>query len=143
MTPSCKFNGSERLEGDVNCKEHDAFSDLEDHVEEEHLGEYFVESFEEDRVVFVPFTCKLVDSTSPESSKSKFLEFETFMTEDFDLDQTLEHTEISRLEDLGPISLLRQLFHDNKLCRLMTLLLGDYEYVCLFDVWAQNFDRLK
>jgi len=57
--------------------------------------------------VFVLFTCELVDSTSPESSKSKFLEFETFMTRDFDLDQTLEPTEISRLEDLGPTLLPR------------------------------------
>ena len=57
--------------------------------------------------MFVPFTCELVDSTSPESSKFKFLEFETFMTKDFDLDQALKHTEISRLEYFGPIILPR------------------------------------
>jgi len=60
------------------------------------------------------------------------------MIEDFDLDQTLEHTEISRLEGLGPTILPKQLFHDNKIYRLMTILLANYEYVCLFDVWAQN-----
>jgi len=167
LTLSCKFEGSERLEGGANCEKHDAFSDLEDHVEEEHLGEYFVKSFEEDKVVFIPSTFGLVDPTSlesielvptscvlspsstfisdhlSESYKFKFLELETVMTKDFDLNQTLEHTEITRLEDLGPTILPIQLFHDNKICRLMTALLADYEYVCLFDVWAQNFDKLK
>ena len=47
LTLSCKFEGSGRLEGDSNREEHDAFSSVEDHVVEEHLGESFVESFKE------------------------------------------------------------------------------------------------
>jgi len=116
LTSCCKFGEGERLKGDASCEKHDAFSDLEDHIVEEHSGEYLVQSFEEDKVVFIPSTFWLVDSTSPESielvptscvlspsnpfisdhlsesSNSKFLDFETFITKDFDLDQILKHT---------------------------------------------------
>ena len=72
LTLSYKFEGSERLEDDGNYEENDVFSDPEDHVEEEHVGASFVQSFEEDSIAFVPFTCELVDSTSLESYKSEF-----------------------------------------------------------------------
>ena len=63
----CKFEEGKRLKGNASCEEHDAFSDLEHHIEEEHSGEYLIRAFEEDKVLFIPSTFGLVNSTSPES----------------------------------------------------------------------------
>jgi len=64
LTLYCKFEEGEIFKGDVSCEKHDAFSDREDHIEEEHLGDYLVKAFEEDKVVFISSTFGLVDSTS-------------------------------------------------------------------------------
>ena len=78
-----------------------------------------------------------------EPSKSTFCKFETFVPTDFDLDQTLEHTKIKRFEDLGSTNFPRQLVHDNQIVGAMTHLWANFEYVCLFHDWAQQFDNLK
>jgi len=77
------------------------------------------------------------------SHKSAFVEFGNIVTENFDLDQTLAHFDIKRLVEFGPIILPRLLIHNEKISRLMTHLLANFQYACLFDVWAQQFDKLK
>ena len=51
-----------------------------------------------------------------------------------DLYQINKHTEIMRLEDLGPTDLPRQLVHADKISRSLAHLLAHYVYVYLFSV---------
>ena len=74
---SCGFNGNEGLDVDVRV-------------------EY--ESFSFD--LFITYHLF-------EPSKYEFLEFNTFVPITADLDQTLEHSKIKRLVDLGPIDVPR------------------------------------
>jgi len=48
-----------------------------------------------------------------------FLEPETFVSMDANLNHTLMHIEIKRLVDLGPIDFPRQFAHDDKVFRPM------------------------
>jgi len=59
------------------------------------------------------------------------------------LDQTLELVELRGLVNFEPITLPRLLIHDDKISRPMTTVLVNTEYVCLFDMWAQLFDKWK
>jgi len=59
------------------------------------------------------------------------------------LDQTFEHAKIKRLMDLEPTNLPRELVYDDQISRPMTYMLSTFTYICLFDVWAQQFDKLK
>ena len=45
--------------------------------------------------------------------------------------------------DLAPTNVLRYLVHDDQISRSMTHLLASFKYISLFDVWAQQFDKLK
>ena len=67
-----------------------------------------------------------------ESSKSKFVELKTFVPMTSDLDQTLENVKIKRLMDFGPNNFPRQLVHEDKISRLMTHWLANFEHVYLF-----------
>ena len=75
-----------------------------------------------------------------EFHKSKFIESEAIITEHFDLDQTHERIKLKGLVDLGPFALPRQFVHDDPISRLMTHMLANFEYVCLFSYWAHQFD---
>ena len=78
-----------------------------------------------------------------ESSKSDFVESETIATENFDLDQTHTHIDLKGLMDLGSFDLPRPVIHDDYISRLMTHMLANFEYVCVFSDWAEQFDKLK
>jgi len=78
-----------------------------------------------------------------ESSKSKFVESETFVPMTIDFDHTLKNVKIKRLVDFGPNTFPRQLVHEDKISRPMTHWLANFEYVYLFSNWAQQFDKLK
>ena len=45
--------------------------------------------------------------------------------------------------DLGPTDVPRHLTHDYHICRSMTYLLANFEYIYLFDVWVRKFNKLK
>ena len=53
------------------------------------------------------------------SFKSNFVESESFVTKNFDLDHTFEHSSIKMIVDLEPNDLLRQLIHDHQIAKLM------------------------
>ena len=72
------------------------------------------------------------------SHKSEFVESETIVIENFDLDQTLAHFAIKRFVDSGPIYLPRQFIHNDTISRPMTHLLVKFECISLFDVWPNN-----
>ena len=78
-----------------------------------------------------------------EKSKSEFLQCKTFVLIDANLDQTLEHINSKGLVDLGPTDSPRHLAYNDKISRLMTYLLANFKYVSLFDVWAEQCDKLK
>jgi len=66
-----------------------------------------------------------------ESHKSVFVEFETILTENLNLKQTLAHFDIKKLMDLGP-TFRRPHIPADKISRTMTHLLANFEYVYLF-----------
>ena len=61
----------------------------------------------------------------------------------FDLDQTFAHIEIKKLIDLQPTDFSRQFIYDDHISRPMTHLLAKFECISLFDIWVQQFDKLK
>jgi len=78
-----------------------------------------------------------------ESCKSDFIESEAIVIEHFDLDQPPERITLKGLVDLGPSILPKLLIHDDHIFRPMTSTLATFTYVCLFPIWAQQFDKLK
>ena len=78
-----------------------------------------------------------------ESCKSKLVEFETIVTEIFDLDWTLVHFDAKRLVDSEPTIMPRPLIPNDTISWQMTCLLAGVKYIHLFPYWAQQFDRLK
>ena len=66
------------------------------------------------------------------------------VTKYVDLNQTHTYIELKGLVDLRLINLPRLLISDdNHISRPMINLLATFKYICLFDVWAQRFDKLK
>jgi len=76
-----------------------------------------------------------------ESPKSDFVESVTITPENFD--QTLAHFDIKRLTDLRPTDLPSKLVYHDHISRPLTSTLAIFMYVCLVDVWAHQFDKLK
>ena len=79
-------------------------------------------------------------STNPSLN---FLDSKNFVPMMVTLDQTLEYTEITRLIELGPTILPKQFIHDDQISRPMTHLLARFEYFSSFDIWVEQFDKLK
>ena len=75
-----------------------------------------------------------------ESSKSEFVESETFVPMTFALDQTLTYIEIDKLVDFAPTVLPRPFINCDIVSRPMTHLLVNFKYIYLLDIWAQKFD---
>jgi len=123
------------FDNDIFCVEYESFSYASNEIESFDVRfcvEY--ESFFFDLIITYPLF---------EPSKCKFLEYETFIPMTADLDQTLEHTKIKRLVNLGPTNVPRFLIHDDRISRSMTHFLLNFEYISLFDVWVRQFDKLK
>jgi len=78
-----------------------------------------------------------------ESHKSEVVESESFITMVANFDQPPMHIELTGLVDLGPFALPRQFVHDDPISTMMTYMLANFEYVCLFSDWAHQFDKLK
>ena len=78
-----------------------------------------------------------------ESIKSELVESDNLGIKNFDLVQILMLLKITRLVDLGPNVLPRSILHDDIISRPMTHQLASLNYICMFDVWAHTFDKLK
>jgi len=78
-----------------------------------------------------------------ESCKSEFVESKTFMPLTFVLEQTLVHSDNRRSVEFVPTILPKPFVHYDIVSRLITHLLANFKYICLFDVRAQKFDKLK
>jgi len=75
--------------------------------------------------------------------KSEFVKSGAIVTEHFDLDQTLMHSELKGLVDLGLTNLPILILYDNPISRPMSHQLASLNDIFLFDVWDRTFDRLK
>jgi len=58
-------------------------------------------------------------------------------------DQPPMRIELKGLVDLGPTVLPRPFIQDDHISRPMTSSLATFAYVCLFGIWAHQFDKLK
>jgi len=78
-----------------------------------------------------------------ENCKFAFVEFETIVTENFDLDHTLVLFNITRLVDSEPTILPRLFVPYDIFSRPMTHQLASLNYICLSDVWAHAFNKFQ